>query len=126
VNARNSRTILFEAVTALNEYHDSKEQLEIIEFLLDNGADVNIKTADGCNALHVALEYHNLSNVSLLLITKGNAGINETDAHGNNPVFIAIREYGKTWREEVLLKTVDAVPVNKFEEIVFKFVINQF
>lgn len=96
----NSSTILFGAVNALNEFHGSISQLELVEYLLAKGADPNIKTSENDNSLHVSLEFHDLSEVALLLITKGGADVNSVESHGSSPLFIAIREYRLTWRPE--------------------------
>ncbi|UII77319.1 ankyrin repeat domain-containing protein [Flagellimonas sp. HMM57] len=97
----NNDTILIEAVSCLSKLKGSEKQLELISFLIDKGADVNWKNDDGYNAFHISLAYHNLSKISLLLLRKGNPDVNIVeDKHGNSPIFIAIREYGLTWREE--------------------------
>lgn len=73
----------------------------MIDYLIDQKADVNWKNNNGFNALHIALAYHNLSKISLLLIRKGNPDVNIVEEkHGTSPIFTAIREYGLTWREE--------------------------
>lgn len=97
----NSNSILINAVSCSTEYQDSKQQLELIEYLMDLKADVNWKNDKGFNALHIALSYHKLSKTSLLLLRKGNPDVNMVEEkHGNSPIFTAIREYGLTWREE--------------------------
>ena len=96
-----SNSILINAVNCSSDFRDSKEQLEIIDHLLEKNADVNYINENGFNALHIALEYHSLSKTSLLLIKKGNAHINEAERkNGNSLIFTAIREYGLTWGEE--------------------------
>ena len=97
----NSNSILINAVNCSSEFQDTNEQLELINYLLENNADVNYSNDNGFNALHIALAYHNLSKTSLLLIKKGNPNVNNVEQkHGNSPIFTAIREYGLTWREE--------------------------
>ena len=97
----NSNSILINAVNCSSEFQDSEEQLDIINYLLKNNADVNYKNDNGFNALHIALSYHNLSKTSLLLINGGNPSVNDAEnKNGNSPIFIAIREYGLTWRDE--------------------------
>jgi ankyrin repeat protein len=95
-----STSILLKAVDALNEFHGSTDQIAIVEYLLSKGADANIKTSRQYNALHLALAYHNLSEIALLLITKGGADANEVESHGSSPLFIAIKEYRLAWRPE--------------------------
>tara|TARA_Y100000815_G_C13121030_1_gene416852 strand:+ start:59 stop:667 length:609 start_codon:yes stop_codon:yes gene_type:complete len=97
----NSNSILINAVNCSSEFQDSKEQIELIEYLIDLNADVNWKNEKGFNALHIALAYHDLSKTALLLIKKGKPDVNIVeDEHGNSPIFTAIREYGLTWRDE--------------------------
>ena len=97
----NSNSILINAVNCSSDFQDTKEQLELINYLLGNNADVNYKNDSGYNALHIALSYHNLSKTALLLIKNGNPDVNEAEnKNGNSPIFTAIREYGLTWRDE--------------------------
>ncbi|AZJ31788.1 Ankyrin repeat-containing protein [Tenacibaculum mesophilum] len=101
LDSSNSNSILINAVNCSSEFQDSNEQLELIDYLIDQKADLNWKNDNGFNALHIALAYHNLSKISLLLLRKGNPDVNIVDdEHGNSPIFTAIREYGLTWREE--------------------------
>ena len=97
----NSNSILINAVNCASEFLDTKEQLELVNYLLENNADANYKNENGFNALHIALAYHNLSKTSLLLIKKGSPNVNDAEQkHGNSPLFTAIREQGLTWQEE--------------------------
>jgi len=97
----NSNSILINAVNCSSEFQGTNKQLELINYLLENNADVNYKNDNGFNALHIALAHHNLSKVSLILIKNGNPNVNDVEEkHGNSPIFTAIREYGLTWREE--------------------------
>ncbi|MCX2745506.1 hypothetical protein OO013_16620 [Mangrovivirga sp. M17] len=100
IDNENNNPILQKALTVLNQYRDTPDQLTIINYLLENGANPNIKNREGYNSLHVSLSDHSLSKVSLLLIEKGNIDVNAQDENGNNLIFIAIREYGKTWRPD--------------------------
>ncbi|NVK73131.1 MAG: ankyrin repeat domain-containing protein [Oceanospirillaceae bacterium] len=96
-----SDPILMKAILCSSEMKGTNRQLEVIEYLLDHGADVNVHNADGYNSLHLTLAHHDLSGVSLLLILKGQPDVNLAESkHGNTPLFIAIREYGLTWRED--------------------------
>lgn len=98
-NANRQRTILHDAINVLSN-HDSDNQIAMVDYLLSKGADPNVKTTEGYNCLHLSVEYHNLSRISLMLILKGNVDINATDNHGGNAIFTAIREYRLTWRPE--------------------------
>ena len=53
--------------TALHKAAKSGEELYIVEILLENGADVNAKTADGTTALHLAAQYGNENAARVLL-----------------------------------------------------------
>ena len=97
----NSDSILINATDCSSEFRNSQEQIDIINYLIDNDIDINWKNKYGYNALHIALEYHDLCKISLVFIKNGKIKINEVeDKNGNSPIFTAIREYGKTWREE--------------------------
>jgi ankyrin repeat protein len=93
----NSNSILFEAVNCLSEYQGTNQQLELVKYLIENKADVNWKNSEGYSVLHISLSYHKLSKISLLLISNTNTNINLcTVKNGNNPIFIAVREYRLT------------------------------
>ncbi|QXP57290.1 ankyrin repeat domain-containing protein [Cellulophaga sp. HaHa_2_95] len=97
----NPSSILIQSLHCQSQYQDSKEQIDIVKYLIDNDADINWLNNDGFNALHISLVYHNLSKTSLILIKSNKVDINTSEKkNGNNPIFTAIREYGKTWREE--------------------------
>ncbi len=84
-----------------SKFQDSNEQIDLISYLIAQNANVNWKNSDGVNALHIALSFHKLSKVALLLIKNGEVDVNIVeDKNGNSPIFTAIREYGLTWREE--------------------------
>lgn len=109
-------TMLMEAVNCSKDKRGSSEQKELIEFLLKHGADVNQYNNEGYNALHLALSNHELSEVSLLLIHNGDPDVNLPEQkHGNTPLFIAIREYGQTWRDEQ--RAVNKLRYNIIEEL---------
>ncbi|AXT49444.1 ankyrin repeat domain-containing protein [Aquimarina sp. BL5] len=97
----NSDSILINATDCSSESRNSKEQIDIINYLIDSNVNINWKNKYGYSALHIALEYHDLSKIALVLIKSGRIEINEAEEkNGNSPIFTAIREYNKTWREE--------------------------
>lgn len=53
--------------TALHNAAKSGEELYIVEILLESGADVNAKTANGTTALHLAAQYGNENAARVLL-----------------------------------------------------------
>ena len=99
-------TVLLNAIIPLNDYQGTVEHIELIAYLLKAGGDVNakrftdIKKLKGFNSLHLSLPFHSLCEISLLLITKGSVNVHDSDGYGNTPLFMAIREYGLTWRPE--------------------------
>ena len=100
-NSDKSSSLLIKAISDCeSEQKGSKNHIRLITYIIDKGAEINTKTEDGYNALEIALSYHNLANISLILIKTGKAEINSIEKHGNNPIFTAIREYGLTWRDE--------------------------
>ena len=50
------------------EYRGSENQIVIVQYLIDNGIDVNHKNKAGENALDLAICRHDLSKISLMLI----------------------------------------------------------
>lgn len=69
-------------------YAAAGNHVEIAKFLIDNGANINMKTgADGKSALHWAA-FHGHLNVVELLISKG-AQINDKDDDGNTALDLA-------------------------------------
>ncbi|MGY6648092.1 ankyrin repeat domain-containing protein [Wenyingzhuangia sp. IMCC45574] len=100
-NSDKSCNLLIQVISdCASEQKGTENHVRLISYLIDNGAEIDTKSADGYNALEIALSYHNLSNISLILIKTGKVEINSTEKNGNNPIFTAIREYGLTWREE--------------------------
>ncbi|MDR3303283.1 MAG: ankyrin repeat domain-containing protein [Treponema sp.] len=71
-----------------------------IEFLIEQGANVNTKNASGSTPLHEAVRSGNLEAITILL--KARANINAQDARGNSVLHLAIRD----------------IPVSKHKEIV--------
>ncbi|MEP2280962.1 ankyrin repeat domain-containing protein [Maribacter sp.] len=94
-------TILIEAMSCSSKLRGSDKQIELVQYLVDKGADMNCSNEDGYNAFQIALEYHDLSKISLILLESGKLEVNKpAGKHYNCPIFTAIREYGKTWRKE--------------------------
>ncbi|KAK6174045.1 hypothetical protein SNE40_017391 [Patella caerulea] len=75
-----SRTILH---NACDSNHDV---VEIIDFLMDNGFDVNAQDGDGCTPLHLAVRRGKKQNVSIL-ITRG-ASVRVLDNNGRSSAHI--------------------------------------
>jgi len=55
-----------------------------VEFLLDQGADVNHKSVDGSSAIHFASRYSGVETMTILL--KGGASVEALDHGGNTPL----------------------------------------
>jgi len=80
---------------ALFNTNGSVKQLEIVRYLIDNGIVVNRF------AVQIALNQDALRTVALLLVKESDKSELETVPDGrDNPMWIAIREYGALWREE--------------------------
>lgn len=65
--------------------------LQIVEKLLENGADVNIADIRGATPLHRATSRGNLTIVKLLL-DHSDLRVNVRDAYGNTPLHLACEE----------------------------------
>lgn len=63
----------------------SEEEFEIVEYLIKNGADVNIQNEDGVTPLHLAAYTENAN----ILLDNG-AEINQQDNRGNTPLHAAV------------------------------------
>jgi len=74
------RTLLIKAA--------SKGNLEVLEYLLEKGADVNFQDKGGYSSLHFAAQNRH-ENIARVLLENG-ADINIKDEYGNPPVWIAI------------------------------------
>jgi len=78
--------------------------LEIVELLITNGADVNLTNSHGDTALHLALLHENIIkkrfiydnqfNTFKLLIDKG-ADVNIQNKDGNTPLHLALNDFEK-------------------------------
>ena len=66
----------------------NNNQLDLVRFLLENGANLEAKTSKGHTPLHFAVLYKKIEVVKLL-IQKG-ADINATDGFKNTPLHMAI------------------------------------
>ncbi|TRZ42485.1 ankyrin repeat domain-containing protein [Robertkochia solimangrovi] len=111
-----SRSILISVISDCNsEFKGSENHVKLVKYIIDKGADINVKTKEGHNALEIALSFHSMSNIALILIKTGKADIHSTEKHGNNLIFTAIREYSLTWREEQ--KTVNQIRFEIIKEL---------
>jgi len=61
-------------------------------YLMQHGADVNLKDSNGMTALHCAANNENLQIIEELLLLKYNADINAVCAQGQTPLHVAIRK----------------------------------
>ena len=77
-----------------------KGDIERINKLISQGADVNAKDKRGMTPLHQAA-YYGQRQVAKVLIAKG-ANVNETDTAGQTPLHIAAN-FGSKWVPELLL-----------------------
>ena len=100
LSTERNETILHRAICPLSIHMGSKNQVEIVEYLLKNDVNQNIKDKDGYTPLYISLSHHSLSNISLLLLDDDDVEIETIDKNESNLIFVAIREYGLTWRPE--------------------------
>ena len=66
----------------------SEKQIELVRWLLDNGADVNIQDRGGYSALHFAAQERLVAIGKLLL--DHNADLELRDKYGNTPLWTAV------------------------------------
>lgn len=98
----NGDSILINAVDCTGETRGSKQQIDLINYLLSKDVNVNWKNEYGYNALHISLHQHELSKISLYLIKTNRFNINESeDRNGNTLISIAIHGYGLTLKNEL-------------------------
>jgi len=76
--------------TALHYASNSHENLSIVRYLLQNGANINAKHCLGKTPLFIASQNGHLGVVNLLL--KNCADVNQADIHGATPLHVASRE----------------------------------
>lgn len=90
--------------TALHVAVDKREK-EIVELLLDNGADISLLVKDGMNALHLACRSNELDICKMLL----SRGIDATKKCiiGRTPLFVAVEESNEGICELLLSYGVD-------------------
>jgi len=65
---------------------------DVMQYLLTNSADVDVKDKDGRTSLHLLVERDNTPDVAEILIEKG-ANINATDSLGLTPLILAMESY---------------------------------
>lgn len=63
-------------------------KIELLNWLIDNNANVNYQDSNGYTALHFAAQEKNIDVTNLLL--KSKADPNLVDSHGNSPLWTAI------------------------------------
>ncbi|WP_370273038.1 ankyrin repeat domain-containing protein [Wolbachia endosymbiont of Oedothorax gibbosus] len=79
-----------------------RDNVEVVEYLIEKGAYVNVTTEDGTTALHMAAEDCNFDMGKCLVINGAN--INVRDKNGNTPLHLATQdsEYqDKRYKEDV-------------------------
>jgi ankyrin repeat protein len=80
-------------VALLTNIENQKARIEVINFLIDNGIDVNIQDLNGRTALHYAIEQYNLTLIQKLLNHDANMHI--TDENGISPYGLALSKGSK-------------------------------
>ncbi|TDX12510.1 ankyrin repeat domain-containing protein [Flavobacterium sp. S87F.05.LMB.W.Kidney.N] len=96
INAEYYNTLIIEVLTSYG-CKDEIERTEMIHYLLENGANPNMYCKSGYNALHIAVQRHNLIKSLDLLLDYG-GDVNLTDSKGATVAYWAIQ--GFPWRTE--------------------------
>jgi len=64
------------------------DKIELVDFLIQNGADVNVQDNNGFSPLHFAAQDFRVEAAKSLL--NKNAEVNQCDKHGNTPLWRAV------------------------------------
>ncbi|WP_375316005.1 ankyrin repeat domain-containing protein [Wolbachia endosymbiont (group A) of Colletes cunicularius] len=67
-----------------------RDNVEVVEYLIEKGAYVNATTEDGTTGLHIAAEHCNFDMVKCLVINGAN--INARDKSDNTPLYLATQD----------------------------------
>ena len=111
-----------------NDILAENNSVEIVKFLLRNGADINAKDKNGWNPLHRAIWFGKIEIVRVLI--QNGAKINAKDNHGWSPLDLAAycghwlivkylekaEEYFKKKAEEEILKKAEEIARKRAEE----------
>lgn len=100
IDTDSQETIIFKAINPLSKYFGSDSQLELVKFIIEKGANLNVKNRTGYSPLFISISHHNLSKISLILLNEKKLDVESNDRFGTNLIFVAIREYGLVWRPE--------------------------
>ncbi|NOQ71783.1 MAG: hypothetical protein GQ574_07275 [Crocinitomix sp.] len=102
INEKRGTDIFFHAVQCrVSSFKGSEDQIKLVNELIERGADPNVKTIDGYNALHVAVSNKRLAKIALQIVKGCSIEVNATAApHQNSVLFLAIGEYGQCWQKE--------------------------
>ena len=65
--------------------------IDLLEWLINQGADIDAKDYIGYTALHFACQEGHIDSVKLLLLN--NADVNIVDEHGNTPAWVTIMHW---------------------------------
>lgn len=108
----NINSVGYLGMTALSLASIEESNLEMFEYLLENGADVNVQNDDGSTALMIASLYGNLEMVKYLL-EKG-ANINAQD-NDNSTALIYASKWNNLEEVEYLVKNGADIDIKDIE-----------
>ena len=98
----------------LLHYAAKENRLEVIEYLVSSGCDINAVDDEGQTPLHKSTMFGHAESVKLL-IDKG-ANVNQTDNNGNTPLHVAIKSGGDFNVVKVLIEKANLGIQNNDEQ----------
>lgn len=107
----------YAVLMSMDKYRNYKNRkgadyFAVVEYLIDNGADVNAVSTDNYTALHFMAKSTNFA-MAKLLIKKG-ADLNKKDKSGNTPIFYTIKKTNTQMLKLLIDNGADINIKNKF------------
>lgn len=98
----------FPEINVMNCFNETALQLapaELIETLLNRGADPKLKDSDGNTILHRAVTFNTLTTVEVLL-KKDQSDVNAVNGNNENALFLALKRVGSSAFVKTLIQYV--------------------